>query len=268
MASYYETLTAAVNDLLEHGFTDAERVARWQTALADAAEVSLRDPSQLENDLRDYLGGLYRRHVERDGALAVHPGVERFTFQLLKPRLRVELDKRIAASRDLIKLNRTESIARQQRRFAGWASSIPPGGAAEADRRKLKREIKKPLARLPFEERRVMIDQGHKLISSINDMIAQDGGAIAAKWRHVHQAGYDARPEHLDRDGQVFLLRGSWADKAGFVKGTYTDEFEQPAELPFCRCSYVYVYALRRLSDDLLTARGRAELRRVKEAAL
>lgn len=266
--TYLSVLTAAVNDLLEHGFTDAERVRRWQEALRAAADASFRSVADLDALLGEQLRATYRRLVERDGALRYHGGVDRFTYQLLKPRLKQELDKRIVASVDLIRLNRQEAMARQLKRFAGWASSIPPGGAAEADRRKLKAEIRKPLARLPFEERRVMIDQGHKLVSSINSVIAIDGGAIAARWRHVHQPGYDARPAHQARDGKVLLVRDSWAHKAGLVAADgdegFTDDVEQPAELPFCRCSYSYLYALNRLPAGLLTKRGLEEVDRMK----
>ena len=40
---------------------------------------------------------------------------------------------------------------------------------------------------------------------------------------------------------------------------------EQPAELPFCRCAYVYVYNLRDLSPEMLTAKGKAALAEVRE---
>ena len=87
-------------------------------------------------------------------------------------------------------------------------------------------------------------------------------GAIAAVWhdRGEHDHGYDARPEHLARSGKLFLVRDSWAMTDGLVrKGglQYTDEIEQPAELPFCSCTYQYVTSPRSLPDTVLTAKGR-----------
>lgn len=261
--SYFSVLTEAVNDLVEHGFTDAERVARWQAELERAAKASLTDPKRLVSTLSGELRAVYRRLVEDAGALRVHPGVSSFTLQMIKPKLRAELDKRILASADLIRLNREESVARQLRRFSGWATSIPAGGAAEADRRKLKAEIRKPLARLPFEERRVAIDQGHRLAASIHQIIAQDGGAIACKWRHVHQSNYAARPEHLARDGKIYLIRDSWAHKAGLIapdQNGYSDDIDQPSEKINCRCSWVFLYGLRRLPPGMLTSTGKQQL--------
>ena len=85
-----------------------------------------------------------------------------------------------------------------------------------------------------------------------------DGGAIAAIWRH-HHVTYP-RPEHVARDGRLFLMRDSWAHKAGYVKpgaNGYTDQIERPGEWVFCRCTYQWIYNLRDMPADVLTIKGR-----------
>jgi hypothetical protein len=267
--SFYEVLTAAVADIAEHGFDDSSRVAKWQAALRKAAETTLVPVQQLDEMLKGSMRDIYRRMVEKQGVLKHHPGIQRWTIEKLKPRLRLELDKRILASADLIKLNRQQSIAHTLRRFSGWATSIPAGGTDQTDRNKIKAEVRKPLAQMNFEARRVAIDQGHKLIYSINDIVAVDNGAIAARWKsHWRQPGYNYREDHKERDGLIYAIRGSWAfDKGLMNKGAgYTDEITEPAEEPFCRCLYTYLYALRSLPDDMLTAKGRSELERTRVA--
>jgi hypothetical protein len=265
--SYYQVLTVAVNDLLAHGYDSAERVAYWQDRLARAAETGLTDVGVLDRQLRATLEQTWARFVDGSGLISTHPGASRYTVQKLRPQLRDELTRRLAASRNLIVLNRDEAIARQARRFAGWATALPPGPTPEADRRKVKGTIRKSLASLPFAERRVAIDQGHKMTAALSATVALTGGAIAARWRHVHQTGYDARPEHLARDGVVYLVRGSWALQRGLIAANdngYVDELpDQPAELVYCRCQWVWLYHLRQLPADLLTERGRSELARV-----
>lgn len=268
--TFYEVLTAAVRDLLTNGYDDPERVAGWQRRLQAAGVRSWGSEARLQEELRRGLRSTFERLVEQDGLLKWHGSIDRFTLANIKPVLRGELDRRLLAATDLIRLNRQEAVARMGRRWVGWATSIPKGGPAETDKRRLKEEIKKPLARLPFEERRLLIDQGHKLVAAVNATVATDGGAIGAKWRHVHQVGYDARPEHLERDGVIYLIRGSWAHERGLVSGSadqFTDSFEQPGELPFCRCGYVYLYRLRQLPEAFLTAAGRAALDRARELA-
>ena len=44
----------------------------------------------------------------------------------------------------------------------------------------------------------------------------------------------------------------------------YTDEIEQPAELPFCSCHLEYKYSLDSIPPELLTVAGKAELVRVQ----
>jgi len=236
--SLYEVITAAVADLTEHGFDRQSRVDDWMAKIEAAAHRTMTPQRTLDALLRDTMRGLYQRLVDSGSVARLHPGVSKFTLQNVKPKLRAELERRIMTSADLIKLNREQSIAKTLQRFQGWASSVPAGGSRVQDKRKVKYDAIKSLKQLPFEERRVIIDQGHKLTSSINDVIAQDGGAIAAEWvSHAGEIGYNFRPSHAARQRKIYLIRNSWAHKKGLVKAGpdgYTDEITQPAEEPFC----------------------------------
>lgn len=267
-STFYEILTAAVNDIAEHGFDSAERVAAWQARLREAAERSLRRPSEMERMLREAMTSIYRRLIDKGQVLKFHPGIPRFTIDRIAPKLRAQLDSRIAASADLIKLNREQAIESTLRRFSGWASSVPAGGSRVVDRTDEKKAIRKSLAGLPFEERRVLIDQGQKLRSAISETVAQAGNAIACVWHDHHtEANYDYRPEHKARDGHVYAVRGNWAIEKGLMKAGpdgYSDEIERPSELPFCRCYYEWMYTLSALPGEMLTEKGRVVLSSAK----
>jgi|GEM_PF-6919458 len=104
------------------------------------------------------------------------------------------------------------------------------------------------------------IDQGLKQISTLNRRIADEYGAIAAKWRHVHEDNYIGRPKHEARDGEYFLIRDTWATQKGLVKPgkrPYLDDIDQPGHLPSCRCWAEYIYDLGELPEDMLTRKGR-----------
>jgi hypothetical protein len=139
------------------------------------------------------------------------------------------------------------------------------------DRNDTKHDIRKALASLPFEERRVAIDQGHKLISDINNLVALDGEAIAAEWHSKwRQRGYDYREDHKERDLLVYAVRGCWAVEKGLIKpgpAGYTDEITRPAEEPFCGCYYRYIYNLRDLPANMLTEKGKEALQAARVAA-
>ncbi len=137
----------------------------------------------------------------------------------------------------------------------------------------MKDEVRKPLASLPFRERRVAVDQGHKFVANLSEILAVDGGALAGHWvSHYTQRNYDYRPEHkhFDVDDKFFVVRDNWALRAGLMKVDgyrYTDEIERPAQLPFCRCYYRWVHSLNRLPADMLTVKGREKLAESKIAA-
>lgn len=261
---FSDVVNEAVSDISEHGF-DPERIAYWQEKLRQAATGAWGPQSRVDAMLRDALTDVYRRLVENGRALKFHPGVSRFTVDMLKPKLRVELERRIFASADLIKLNREKSVAATLQRFSGWASSVPQGGSDVVDRREVKADIAKSVRSMPFEERRVAIDQSAKFAAAINETIALDNSALAEIWHHHHSQ--HPRPKHEARDGKVILVRGSWAQDKGFVKPNgngYTDEFVRPAEEPYCRCSSSWIYNLRDMPSDMITVAGREELDRVK----
>jgi hypothetical protein len=258
--SFYDVLTRAVADLSEHGYDSVDRLVFWTLQLREAAERSLVPEQVLQATLRQTLGTAYRRMVDNGGLLKRHPGIGRFTLDKVRPQLRGVLERRIVASADLIKLNRKEAIEKTLRRFSGWGSSVPPGGAAEAERNRVKCDIRKALAQLPFEERRVLVDQGHKFVAALSNVLASDGGAIAAVWHsHWREAGYNYREPHKERDGEVYAIKGNWALSQGLMKAGpagYTDDVTQPGEEIFCRCYHTYLYRLRDLPPEMLTDKG------------
>jgi hypothetical protein len=272
MASFYETLTAAVADMDTNGYDSEARLIEWLRRIRAAADASMMPEHEMVAALRRTLGAEYARLVDKGGLLKTNPGVPRWTLERIRPELRAELDRRILASANLIKLNREQAIEKTLQRFSGWATSIPPGGSRVVERNPVKSHVRKSLAQLPFEERRVLIDQGHKLSSTLNQIVAENGGAIAGVWRsRWRQPGYNYREPHKEVDGRVFAVRGNWALEQGLMKvgaAGYTDGYEQPAELPFCRCSYQYVYMLRELPAEMITAKGREWLKAPIDAPL
>jgi hypothetical protein len=262
--TYYQAITYAINDIAQHGYDSADRVAYWTEIIRRAALRSLKPEAQVEQDIKDVLTAAFIKQIDGGAVLRNNPGVKPFTLQMIKPELHAELSRRIAASADLIKLNRPVAIEKTLRRFQGWATSLPPGKPADVQRQKTKMEVKKALSQLPFEERRVIIDQNAKLVSAINTTVAVNGGAIGGYWQsHKDQRGYNGRPDHNARDGLFFLVRDSWAHADGLVKPNtngYTDDIEQPAQLPFCKCAWVWRYSLRSVPKECLTKKGEEAL--------
>jgi len=263
--NFQETIAAAISDVEEHGYDSQARIDGWLERIEQAARLAMLPEAQVQELLNRTIRGIYTKMITRKGALSLHKGISSFTLDQVKPKLHAELERRIMASANLIKLNREQMLAKTKQRFTGWATSIPAGGSDAVDKRQVKEDLKKALKQLPYEERRVLIDQGHKFTSALNSIIATDGGAIAATWHsHFRQPGYDYREDHKERDGHVYLIRDCWAQQQGLVKvgkDGYTDQITEPGEEVFCRCAYSYIYAIRSLPEVMLTAKGREALK-------
>ncbi|HHB7992413.1 TPA: hypothetical protein ACN7OE_001264 [Klebsiella pneumoniae] len=276
MKTFTCTVREAVKFFLRNGYTSRQELEQWQAIIRQAAESETDDDYM--SMVSDRLRKTYDLQVSKAGALERHKGLSRFTLNYMEPKLRSELDRRILASADLIKLNRTAAINKTVQRFSGWATSIPVqdyvgGGLSPSSRSGVNYNcdhIQKSAQQVDYEARRVMIDQSHKLIANIDNIIATSNNAIAAEWHsHWRQAGYDYREDHKERDKLVYLIRGNWAQKNGYVKAGpagYLDEITQPGEEVFCRCYVTYLYNLRSIPEDMLTQKGRKFLESMKAA--
>jgi hypothetical protein len=260
-SGFRDVLQAAVADLAEHGYDSEDRVEGWLLRLRFAAEREVGGLDQIDAETRATLDAIYQRLVVKGGVSKFVPDVQRYTLEMVRPQLRAELDRRIMASADLIKLRKAETVNKTVQRFSGWATSIPAGGSSDETRTEVKKRVGKELAQYKFERRRVAIDQGMKLSANVAEIVATDNGAIAGVWvSHWRRAGYNYRQDHKAFDGKIFLVRDSWAMKEGLIKlagGMYIDDVERPAQKPFCSCNYTWITSPRRLPEDMLTARGR-----------
>lgn len=258
--SFYEEITAAINHFQAFGFKSQAQLEEWVARIRRSALLALQSPEKTEAELRRALGDRYRNLVTRGAILNSMPEVSRMTLERVKPKLRRELDRRILASANLISLNRQEAVDTTLRRFQGWATSIPVGGSQVVDKRAEKESIRKPLAKMTFIQRRVVIDQTHKLVDAIRDVVAVDAGALAARWHSPwRKQGYAYRVDHKERDELVYAVRGNWAIDKGLMKpgpNGYTDQIERPGEFVFCACSYQYIFSLAKLPPDMLTKAG------------
>jgi len=256
-----QILTAAITELSETGYISPERIDFWLNEIRRAADMDLGPESFVDRDTRAKLSAVYDRLIERGKINTYVPGVTRFDLSMIRPELRAELDRRILASADLIKLHRREAVEHTLQRFRGWSTSIPPGGDGSIDKRETRTSIGKSVAQVSFERRRVDIDQGHKLIANISEIVATDAGAIAGIWHShgEHDRSYNARKEHLARAEHIFVVRDNWAMQKRLMKlggRVYMDEIERPGQLPYCRCFYTWITSPRRLPDEMLTRLG------------
>jgi len=260
-------LTSAIRHFAKRGYISPTEVEAWTHRIEDAAE----DPHALaleKHNLRLRLEGAFRRAFNRGALLRKHKRIEPWAAERLMPEARAELERRIYAATDLIRLNRKEAVAKTIQRFKGWVTSVPPGGLPEVAVKPIKRDMSRAALETRFIARRVAVDQTDKMLANVNDIIATGAGAIAGRWDATWEIERKHRPEHAARHDLIYVIRGSWADEQGLIKhpNGYTDEHDMPAWLINCRCDYIYIYQLQDLPDEMLTAKGREALARSRAA--
>lgn len=261
---FRDILLAAIRHFAESGYASPADLNEWLERLRMAAEREMPGADADRERMRREFAALFLRLTAERSMNKAVPGVSRYTLDRVGPELRAELDRRIIAATDLIRLNREAAVAKTLQRFSGWSTAIPKGGLSDAEKRGAATDIGKSVAQVKFEARRVAIDQGHKLAANVTDIVARSDGAIAVIWHSRWRVpGYNYRPDHKERDGQVYLIRGSWALNQGLIKtgkAGYIEDITLFGQEPFCMCKGQYLTSLRRLPEDMLTRKGRAAL--------
>jgi hypothetical protein len=227
-------------------------------ALAQSSVLSMTPRATLNP-----MVAMFQSEIANDKILKRHPDISRVTFDMIQPQFRQILNDRIHANIDLIVLDRANSIGVSTRRFGDWLVNTQPL-QGKVDMKPIYSNVGKPIEQVKFEEARRAIDQGHKMSRAIDETLAEQSGAIAAIWNgNVKTKTYDARPEHTERDGKIFVYRGGWAATDGLIKKGDNDWIEDledpPAHLINCTCKFQYVYSLRklyRLAPELFTKKG------------
>ena len=266
MSKFDDVIRDAIRDIEEHGFDSQERLDRWVAQIRQAAKESLVSDIVLQKMLDSYIKKVYASQIEKGAILRGHREIPAYRLEMVKPKLHAELDRRIRASANLIKMNREEMIHKTLQRFSGWATSVPVGGSDAVEFREVSNDVKKSIKQLPFAERRVMIDQGHKFMASLNEILATDNDALAMVWHsHWRQPGYNYRKDHKERDKQIYVIRSNWALEKGLMKlagREYYDDVTHVGEEVFCQCYATWIYNIRDLPDDMLTSAGKEALKR------
>ena len=279
-----DILQSAIIDIAVNGFTSDVTVNRWLIRLQNALKnYSVNLPSARSLVEKSMTAEFNRQFFDAKGKpttkfLERNRGIESFTLQRLRPKAQAKLQERIAQNAALIVLNRDAAIADTLKRFQGWTiGQVSQQALTKTEIQEQAKEILKPHSEAPntFIERRRIIDQNAKMVAAVNDVIAEDGGALSLTWhqnysanpRNAENAGkkhrLDPDRNHEQFDGKTFIRRESWAVKEGLLKKGELPFLEDLNSFPgrpvYCGCTASYDYsltALYRIRPDAFTQKG------------
>jgi hypothetical protein len=102
--------------------------------------------------------------------------------------------------------------------------------------------------------------------SEVEYIFVMSDKPLAAVWKYSsldEQCEYPPAVDHKPRDGRVYAVRGNWAEKEGLMKvgpDGYIDDIDRPHQEPGCMCRLQWIFAIRRLPEEMLTDQGRAQI--------
>ncbi|MDI2113061.1 hypothetical protein [Commensalibacter nepenthis] len=239
-----------------------EMMQSWQQELSGL----LKNENKVVNPdpIYKYLKGIVKKQLTRKSLQKNFKGnTLNFTRARLTENSQKYLDERVMFSVSLIQHNREQQVNATLKRFAGWLSAIPTNSVSEAKEKPKEavKDIIKPLIRQTFEERRVLIDQGHKLSAAVNEAIAQDQGAICVEWHsHWQEVNYNYRKTHKERDRKLFFYKDNYFVQNGYIKKDgiqYINDIDGFGQEPFCRCYGTYFFTLYDIPESYLTKKGK-----------
>ena len=138
-----DVLREALNYFTQRGYRNETELQDWLLRLRAALDLELPTDTATRKELGAVLETIFKREVNSGGVQRRVPGVSRYTLERIAPSLRAELDRRIYAAVDLIKLNKQAATQKTLQRFSGWVTSVPPGGST-GNVREVASEILKP----------------------------------------------------------------------------------------------------------------------------
>jgi hypothetical protein len=161
-------------------------------------------------------------------------------------------------------------IAEFRRMLWSFIEQVPVGGSTDRLEKRRITEIKKKFGDLIKWDRLFSTIKAASFPTAIRRTFELEGSPLAAIWHYSpsdEQGEFRNAYNHRDMDGRIYAVRGNWAIDKGLMKpgaNGYIDEINQPGEDFDCRCHYQWLYSLGRLPVDMLTAKGQAELKRVR----
>ena len=252
--AFLKLLREAAKHFTQHGYTSQADINHWRVRLLTAAEQHL-DPEDAHRRIGRTLSNAFYRAIGAGRIAKKHGGVHRWSIERLEPKLKDELQRRIFASQELVEGDKRIALERIQNRFLGLATAGANPGEAQAAASAIGKAARDAKA----SARMVAVDQTKKMVTAMDEVIAEDGGSIGGVWNAMWDIERKHRPEHAARHGKFYVRRASWADSQGLLKhpNGYMDQEDMPGTLINCRCEYDYIYDLADVPDEFLTVKGR-----------
>lgn len=253
----------AINDLLAQG-PAPDLVRDWSAKIAQCLREVAMSPTEAAHAVAREQQAMFEKiqavrgipvksimgEDDDDGALTSAESYSEDDFKQLHPFLVAALAKCTADLYESANSFRSAEINEALDSFSEWAAELPQGGSKSKEYRDSARSFRGNAKATCRWQNRFFTSHVGDIYIYAEHIFARHNGAIAATW---HWEG-DLCHKHKEKNGECFLLRGSWAINKGFL-ATSSARYDDEVELPGigCRCRYTYIHALRSMPPNLLS---------------
>lgn len=149
-----------------------------------------------------------------------------------------------------------------------FLKQVPAGGTKDKGLKSKITEIKGELRYIAKWDQSFYTYKARSLPNELEHLFALENEPLAAIWEYcqtVEHSDDQLTNNHKERDGRVYAVRDNWAIGKGLMqvgRYSYIDEISLPCQEVGCMCSLRYLYNLRSLPEDMLTAEGLSTLKR------
>lgn len=255
-------LNSTSGDLLEEG----QGMLRNEIANYFKA---IRNPKEIYN----FVNKGYSSFLKE--AQSNHKGITKASIKDLKPKFRKEVEDRVKISFNLMKNQEEELKQKMASRFINWVTidSKDVRGNTTSKQSLLNfLDFAKENGIAEDHAKFILKDQTRKMIANLDDLVAKENNAIGGIWHNRGDRRVVGNPQgiyphsetkahgnHWDREGKFYVFKDSWAYQKGYIKGELYENLEDGGVgvAIGCRCRLEFIYDLRDVPYENLTARGR-----------
>ncbi len=219
------------------------------------------------------VGGMPTRQISSDsqpGLANSSGGQIARNFDSLMPAIQVCLADCVKTYHLQAKRYFDHQLGELHSQLVKFLEQVPSGGTKDKAIKNQITEIKKQLRHLARWDKLFLVYKAKSLSSEIEYLFSLQENPLAVVWRYSQldeQGEYQKTYDHKINEGRVYATRDNWAIKKGLMKAGadgYINDCVRPAHEVGCMCSLQWIYNLRSLPSDMITAKGVLELERVR----
>jgi hypothetical protein len=190
-------------------------------------------------------------------------------FASLRPKITSRYDWCVENYRRQAEVYLDDQFGQFHNLLATFLREVPVGGSKDKSANAKITGIKQKLRSLTQWTKLFYIYKASSLAQEISHIFAVEEGALAVIWHYNkrdEEGEYRKSYNHTGLNLKTYAIRDNSAMKKGLMQcgaAGYYDGIVRPAQEVGCCCAAQYVYNVSSLPDDMLTAWGKQELRRV-----